>query len=221
MSRAPIELELPDGTRVRGIRVGGGERGLVLALHDLGSDLDEFGPLPEVLAGAGHQVVLLDLPGHGLSDGEPPEGSDALELVRTLVELLSPSGSPALIASGRTASVGAVIGASDGVGVQVLIDPRLDRGIVEAGRRTYASRLVLHAAGERLVGSELQRFLRLLIGERLMIHHHAVADGVSAAVGDPTVMSHLALFLQRYQTAGGQQHRIVQLPGGESHDRGR
>ena len=62
------------GTTVRGL-IWRGEKLPVLVIHGSGPDhdLDRWRSLPEHVHRAGHTVIVFDLPGHGLSDGEASE----------------------------------------------------------------------------------------------------------------------------------------------------
>jgi pimeloyl-ACP methyl ester carboxylesterase len=63
-----VELTLPSGSVVRGLRWGSGPD-VALLLHEPGADLDAWGALPPRLARAlGLRAIAVDLPGHGLSD---------------------------------------------------------------------------------------------------------------------------------------------------------
>ena len=70
------------GIAVRGL-IWRGEQLPVLFIHEPGPghDLDRWGSLPEFVHRAGHTVVVFDLPGHGLSDGDPTEAN-----ARTAIE---------------------------------------------------------------------------------------------------------------------------------------
>ncbi|MGH2616037.1 MAG: hypothetical protein ACRDJC_12415, partial [Thermomicrobiales bacterium] len=79
-----IELTLPWGPVVRGHRWDGGPDS-VLLLHEPGADLDAWGTLPDQLARALNvEVIVVDLPGHGLSD-DPWEAGRIAELIRFLL----------------------------------------------------------------------------------------------------------------------------------------
>jgi pimeloyl-ACP methyl ester carboxylesterase len=56
----------------------------VVVLHGVGEDLDAWEDVAAVLAGDGYGVVVVDLPGHGLSD-DPWEAGRVGELIEGLV----------------------------------------------------------------------------------------------------------------------------------------
>jgi len=70
----PLEMPTAHGT-LRGHRWIGGPC-WALFLHEPGADLDAWGALPAALAARGDTVLVLDLPGHGLSDDRVrPDGA--------------------------------------------------------------------------------------------------------------------------------------------------
>jgi hypothetical protein len=210
--RVGFELDVGGGTTLRGIRIEGGSAARLLMLHDLGRDLDEFGRLPEALADIGCDVLAVDLPGHGISDELPDGGTvpsllvEALRRVRDTVPL-------GLVASGRTATVGVMVGRPHGVETQVLVNPVLDDSWLAGERREHSIRLVMHAEGAHLVGTDTQRFAGKLVGEKMLLHHLGVESGPASIAEDSTPLDHVTLFVQRYL--------IAQLRGGFSDATGR
>ena len=100
----PIEAVTADGTVVRGELTAGGAATWVVLVHAEGSDIDEWRPLTAALASEGWNLLALDLPGHGGSDGEwePPMGPEQVQLG---VELARGRGAMhvAVVASGHGA----------------------------------------------------------------------------------------------------------------------
>lgn len=71
MTARSLELEIRAGVSVFGeVAEIDGARGCVLLLHGPGADLDSLRPFAVPLQTLGLTTVLLDLPGHGLSDGD-------------------------------------------------------------------------------------------------------------------------------------------------------
>ncbi len=68
MKQETLELVMPDGAVLRGVRWRGADDGLVL-VHDVGQDLDAWRPLVGPVVAAGFGVAAMDLRGHGASDG--------------------------------------------------------------------------------------------------------------------------------------------------------
>jgi pimeloyl-ACP methyl ester carboxylesterase len=96
------------GAVVRGIRWDWAESDLaLLMLHEIGSDLDDLRWLADRLIGVGTSVLSIDLPGHGLSDGEtlvPAAGSTAIRAVLAELNRTIP-GVAAIVAQGRSAGL--------------------------------------------------------------------------------------------------------------------
>jgi alpha-beta hydrolase superfamily lysophospholipase len=199
-SREPFEVQLAPGRIVRGIRVRAEEaKGVILFLHEMGKDLDEFGFLPEVLARPGFDCVCIDLVGHGLSDGDVPEpASLRADVVGVLAQLADGDLPLGLVASGTTASVSAVIGRPDGVVAEVVVNPMVDDTIVAQGTRVHATRMVLHGDGENLVGTPTQRYFQMQLGEKMLVHNPAMVDGVAGLMRERALLAHVELFFKRY-----------------------
>jgi pimeloyl-ACP methyl ester carboxylesterase len=102
------ELGLSWGPTMRGVRWGSGNA-VALLLHQPGEDrdLDTWGDLPARLATAlGVSAIVLDLPGHGLSD-DSWEPSRLPDVMAALIEDSNPENPTLIVAAGMTA-VGAL-----------------------------------------------------------------------------------------------------------------
>jgi alpha-beta hydrolase superfamily lysophospholipase len=200
VERGPVEYALRDGAVLRGVELRSpGAAAVALILHDVGADIDALGALPQTLASSEVDVVALDLRGHGVSDGEEPALDRLVGDVGDVVtRLRERAGRVCLVAVGATASAGVALGVADGIDGQVLVLPRLHPDVEVASRRRYCMRMVMHAEGERLVGTPTQAFCAPLLGERLMVSSPRLRDGVSALTGDSALLGHVALFLHRY-----------------------
>ena len=199
LPRSAIEFELGSGVMLRGMSFGGaaGQGNVIVFVHDLDRDLDEFGSLPDVLAALGYNVVVFDLPGHGLSDGDDGEAFEYGSAVREVVAQCG-GGRIGLVASGRLATVAASLGDKDGVVAQVLIGPILDPELDDGSVRAHAVRMVLHWDGPHMVGTETQRFFSHLIGEKMLVFNASIAEGAHMVPLVPTVQAHVELFFKRY-----------------------
>ncbi len=196
--RAPFEIELDDGSALRGVVIEGGAMPPMLLVHDRDGDLDEFAQVPELLAANGGTVIAVDLPGHGLSDGEG-RPAEIVGVIASLAAALSDDGRPVgLMASGRSCTLGMILGEAHGFRVQVLINPILDEEILACGTREYCQRMVLHSEGEQLVGTATKTFYSPLIGEKLLLHSALVADGPTSIVDHSVIADQVELFLNRY-----------------------
>jgi pimeloyl-ACP methyl ester carboxylesterase len=204
--RVPVEFDLGSGLpTLRGVRVVGASQpiGRVLCLHDLGRDLDEFGVLPTVLAAGGFVVEAVDLPGHGLSDGDDGDVSAVAPTIAALVARVRvETPTFGLIAVGASATLGATVGEPDGVLAQVLINPVLDERL-PTGPRVRSTRLVVQGEHANLVGTRTQRYFSHVLGEKLLVFNPSIAEGAAAVGRVDAVATHVALFLRRYLVSGG------------------
>jgi pimeloyl-ACP methyl ester carboxylesterase len=69
--RPYVEVAIPsDGLRLRGwLATGSGQRAAVLLVHGLGDSLESYADVADTLLARGHTVLLIDLRGHGGSEG--------------------------------------------------------------------------------------------------------------------------------------------------------
>lgn len=197
--RVPLVLSTSSGD-LHGVEVSArDERGVVVFVHDLHRDLDEFGGLAELLADAGFTCIAVDLPGHGLSEGDDVDKAACVDAVRSVVAAaLRGQRRIGLVASGAMATVGSLLGDDDGVAAQLLICPVLDDEIAACGERSYSVRMVLHGEGPSLVGTQTQRFFSPLIGQKLLVFNPSLLEGIDALVASETLYTHVTLFFQRY-----------------------
>jgi pimeloyl-ACP methyl ester carboxylesterase len=97
-----IEWNLPWGAVLRGVRWGDGPD-VALLLHERGTDVDAWGPLPANIARQlAIETIAVDLPGHGLSD-DPWEPQRLPDLLGNLPEIAPEAGFRFLIAAGDSA----------------------------------------------------------------------------------------------------------------------
>jgi len=204
LERNAVEILLASGTVVRGLSIAGAAtgpasgRGTILFVHDIGGDLDEFGSLPEIVAALGFDVVLIDLPGHGLSDGDEPDPGGCISAVAEILDRMADRAPFGLVSTGRSATTGASLGQAQQVFTQLLINPVLDEIVAAGVPRTHAVRMVLHGDGPGFVGTETQRFFSHLIGEKMLVFNSSIAGGPRQVANLPTVQAHVELFFRRY-----------------------
>ena len=121
----------------------------ILLLHDFGADLDKVRWLCERFAGAGVHVLALDLPGHGLSEGEvKSEGAEALGAAyRFLCDTVK--GAVAVVANGASAHLLLSTDLVEPPVAAAFLDPRRDSSMRghTASRWLHVPKLVVLSAG--------------------------------------------------------------------------
>src|SRR5439155_21095489 len=126
-----VEFPVPGGGVLRGQRLGGGER-WVLLVHEVGGDLDAWRPLAAWLGRRGFNVLAFDLPGHGASDDpwEPGLGVAAIDAAIDHARSLG-AGQLHIAAAGSMCSAALAAAGADAVAVAspVLLSPRLEPSI--------------------------------------------------------------------------------------------
>jgi pimeloyl-ACP methyl ester carboxylesterase len=197
--RSPIEIPIEGGLTLRGVEIDGGRggRAVILLVHDLDGDLDEFGSLPEVLAALGYRTIAVDLPGHGLSDGDDVDPLVCTAAVREVVGKLAGM-RIGLVASGRIATVAATLGDAQQVVAQVIVNPVLDTAFDDGTPRAHSVRMVVHGDGPTLVGTETQRLFSHLIGEKMLVFNASMLGGPRVLTVQSAVQAHVELFFTRY-----------------------
>lgn len=198
--RSPFEVLIAPERTVRGVRTTPDQpRGTILFVHGLGADLDEFGQIPDVLSRHGFDTVCIDLPGHGLSDGEEPEPGSLRRDVMAVFGALAGAGRPlGLVVSGVAANLSTTIGRPDGVMAHVVVNPVVDDGILAQGTRVHATRMVLHGDGENLVGTPVQKFFQMQLGEKMLVHNPVMKRGTMGIVEEHALLVHVQTFFKRY-----------------------
>jgi pimeloyl-ACP methyl ester carboxylesterase len=133
-----------EGLTLRGLRWHGNHQA-VLLVHDLGADVDCWGVLPDDLTSEGYTVLAIDLPGHGLSDGDwRPELLDPAVAAAYHAVMASGARAVFLIAAGIAATT-----AVTGFHARVALSPRLATAPSAALRDALSvPTLILAGAGE-------------------------------------------------------------------------
>ncbi len=125
MPALPFEAFTRDRTALRGELWPGGPDWVVM-VHDFGADLDCWRPLVGPLLRSGHTVALLDLRGHGTSDGtaDPTRLAEDVSAAVGLPRQHSAS-SVTLVAAGLTAAAALSAEVEPRPDCLVLLSPRL------------------------------------------------------------------------------------------------
>lgn len=196
----PVEFSVGKDAVVRGVaRWQDDARGVLLCVHDLGTDLDSLGVLTALLSRPALSVVSIDQRGYGLSDGEVGEPRELLGDLRQIIDALRvKTPRVGLLIAGKSATAAIALGDKDGVSAQVLLMPELEPLCEIGEQRRYCIRLVLHSEGKRLAGTAIQAFMARLLGEQLMVSNVKLDGGVQVVESDEAILAHVRLFLDRY-----------------------
>ena len=121
----------------------------LLVLHEFGADLDKVRWLCERFATAGVHVLSIDLPGHGLSEGElKSEGTEAMAAAyRSLCD--SVQGAVAIVANGASAHLLLSTDLGNPPVAAAFLDPRRDSSMRghTTSRWLHVPKLVVLSAG--------------------------------------------------------------------------
>jgi pimeloyl-ACP methyl ester carboxylesterase len=180
----------------------------VLFLHDVGPelDLDRWGRLPEIVHARGHDVLAIDLPGHGLSEGvfSAEAGIAAVQAAHEFA-MAETGHSPAIVVAGGAAEL-----------VAPLLEPAcsLSALIIFSPRSTAASggicpRLAFCGALEERASAAADQFLRASRGWTLVSSFGTAAQGhdLLATPHAAKIADQLIAFLRDYDPAGTMPRR--------------
>lgn len=167
----PLEIEVASGTTLRGLMAHAGELWTVL-IHDEGTDLDAWVPLTAQIVNRGISALLLDLRGHGLSDGDWSESTFSEDLEAALSFVRRSGGRPAVIgAIGRCATLALQSMPKAHVEGIILISPvihRLDN--FDNPRFRGVGRLVIAGTLDTTMDKGIRLLKRRLVGPTIVVN---------------------------------------------------
>ena len=152
-------VTLEDGMRVRVLESGPPNEDAVLLVHGWGASVYSFSEMIPVLANAGHRIIALDLPGHGLSDKPLDE---AKYETRALTDAVLATANAMGVR--RFAFVGHSLGGSIGLELATRGEPRLERLVLI--NSVGLGRVLLHEPMKLLSPRIVNRFLPALLTRR-------------------------------------------------------
>lgn len=194
----PVAIRLEGGLVIRG-HEWSHDGPPVVFLHDLAGDLDTWGSVPETVAASGFRVISLDLPGHGLSDGEPEPDALADRVDEMLREVRGSFGPVALVASGATAEILLRHDAGTGAPVQIMVSPSpLDPAGIDWRATTSAMRLILSGTLNEAAHGYVDGIYPKLRGQRMLITGASEAAGPALLEDQPQLVEHLIMFARQY-----------------------
>ncbi len=197
----PVAIRLPEGLVIRG-HEWSRDGPAVVFIHDLGDDLDTWGPITGQMAAHGLRVISVELRGHGLSDGEPDPDALFSDIAQLLGEISASFGPVALVAYGSVTDLLLYLDESYGAPVQVLVAPLAaepPRPIDWRSTR-QAIRLVLAGSLDPDVNELLAEWYPKMKGQRLRVTGASDRTGPVLLMDQPQLLEHMVMFLRRYLT---------------------
>ncbi|HDH03623.1 MAG TPA: alpha/beta hydrolase [Actinobacteria bacterium] len=197
----PVAIRLSNDVTLRGYEwsVDGPP---VVFVHDLGDDLDAWGPVTSKVAHSGFRVISLELRGHGLSDGEP-DRTKVREDVRLMLDEIVPSFGPVgLVSYGAASEVLLSLDGQDGAPVQVIISPQqLEPDGIDWATSKQAMRVIVGGSLDEPTHEYLKAIYPKMLGEKLWVSVATAKHGPALLIDQPTALEQMAIFLRRYLTA--------------------
>lgn len=171
----------------------------VVFAHDLGDDLDAWGPVTARVAAAGFRVISMELRGHGLSDGDPDPERLLDDLAEMLAEITGSFGPVGMVSYGRAACRLLYLNEEAGVPVQALITPFAEEEPDWRGTRS-AMRIFLGGSQDEDRHRFLDRIYPKVLGVKLRVSGAAAEAGPQLLQVRPQLLEHLIMFMRRELT---------------------
>lgn len=194
---APIVIEIGvGGAVVRGHEFANDGPPVVL-LHEPGRDLDTWSPFAAWFAGHGFKVIAIDLPGHGLSDGDADDWETTADAAIT--EIRRMWGPIGIAAAGEACRLLPRYGSDDGVPVQAMLSPT---AIDKDSLRTtgWAIRLVMCGPADKDALADAKQVFDNLRGEKMMITGGDATQGTDLLGAHRHLAEELITWFRRYLT---------------------
>ena len=196
----PVAVRLRDGLILRG-HEWSRDGPPVVFVHDLGDDLDAWGPVTGRVAEHGFRVISLELRGHGLSDGDPDPGRVLEDMVRMLAEVKASFGPVALVTYGSVTETLLFMDDECGAPVQVMVAPLPGvREPIDWRTTRPAIRLVLRGALDAPVTEHVGFIYPRMRGQNLQVTGASDHSGPALLLDQPQLVEHMVMFLRRYLT---------------------
>ena len=196
----PVAIRLRDGLILRG-HEWSRDGPPVVFVHDLGDDLDAWGPVTARVAEHGFRVISLELRGHGLSDGEPDTSRVLEDMMGTLAEVRASFGPVALVTYGSVTEALLFMDTEWGAPVQVMVAPLPgERESIDWRAARPATRLVLRGALNEPVSEHVNFIYPRMRGQNLQVTGASDRAGPALLLDQPQLVEHMVMFLRRYLT---------------------
>lgn len=193
-----VAVRTADGLTLRGHEWPVDGPAVVFA-HDLGDDLDAWGPVTARMAAAGFRVISMELRGHGLSEGDPDPARLGDDLTALLAEITGSFGPVGMVSYGRAACRLLYLNEKAGVPVQGLISPFADGEPDWRGTRS-ALRIFLSGSLDEDRRRFLDRIYPKVLGPKLRVSGASAESGPPLLEDRPQLLEHLVMFMRRELT---------------------
>ena len=196
----PVAIRLRSGLVLRG-HEWSRDGPPVVFVHDVGDDLDAWGPVTARVAEHGFRVISLELRGHGLSDGEPDTSRVLEDMVMAVAEIKASFGPVALVTYGSVTDTLLFMDDECGVPVQVMVAPTPgNRAPIDWRTTRPATRLVLRGALNETVTEHAEYIYPRMRGQNLQVTGASNSAGPALLMDQPQLVEHMVMFLRRYLT---------------------
>lgn len=195
--RQPIEFNSKNGGVIAGlVDASDGAQFTMVFLHEPGKDLDAMLPILAHLGLSEARKVALDLPGHGLSSGDPAPGCIGPALNQVLDDMLRRGWAPFLLVAAGEAALHAiaVADAAHTMGL-CLLAPRRGDGLVTGTKARCPILAFVSSCDES--GLAEWSSIRNALHSRWMTISIAV-DHEALVTGDESVVGQVASHLQGF-----------------------
>ena len=192
----PFEVTLESGITLRGLEYAQDGPPVVL-VHDVGGDADSWREIPSSLVSAGFRAINLELPGHGLSDGDDNPESFLPDIGEALNIISGSFGPVGVVASGTVATLCFALGRDQGAPVQVLVSP-LPNDKLDPGSTIPAMRAIFAGTRDDEADSFIRGSYQQLAGQNMWFSTGIPERGVDLLTAKPHMVEQAITFLRRY-----------------------
>ena len=176
------------------------ERAPVVMLHDYGEDLDAWRGVDRSVAEQGFRVISLELPGHGLSDGEPEEATVMTNITNLLRQVSSVWGPLGLCTYGRLAADLCDLDGPEAPVAHIALSPCFSDEPEASNRdlRTSVPHLVVAATSDGRRSDAARAVFDRLGAQRLWASVASENHGPDLLLSHPHLIDDIGIFLRRH-----------------------
>lgn len=191
----PIEVTLDSGLVLRGLEYSQ-DGPPVLMIHDLEGDADSWQGLPRLLMEKGFRAIVLELRGHGLSDGEIDDSTTINDIRQALAIIHGSFGPVALLSTGSVATTFFDFD-EELAPVHLLISP-LVRDDVDLEKSQTAMRAIFSGTKDTPSDDLVRNNYQQLRGKNMWFSTGSSERGVELLLANPSMIDQVIMFIRRY-----------------------